>query len=293
MHRILLTLAIALGLSAADGPNFAYNKKAPFDIRVLSETEHDGVTVKDISFAGASGGRTGAYLVEPLVQLRGPYPGILYVHWYEPRAKNSNRTQFVDEAVTMARRGARSLIVETMWSDPQWFDKRDRKNDLASSVQQIIELRRALDVLMAQSEIDRKHIAYVGHDFGAMYGAVLAGLESGRVAAWALQAGTTSFSDWFLLGKPELEGETRRKFVEQLAVLDPVKYIGLASPSPVLLQFGKNDPYVPDAKAKAMMDAAGEPKQMYRYDGGHALDDKAISQRVEWLTESLRLMRQH
>ena len=47
------------------------------------------------------------------------------------------------------------------------------------------DLRRALDVLLAQPGVDPKRIAYVGHDFGAMYGAVLAGVDR-RVSVWAL-----------------------------------------------------------------------------------------------------------
>lgn len=287
---VLLAAAAVWSAPAAQAPNFAYNRKAPLDIRVHGEDDRDGVRVKDISFSSAAGGRTAAYLVEPVTQLRPPFPGILYVHWYEPREKNSNRTEFLDEAVTMARRGARSLLISTMWSDPAWFDKRDRKNDFAASVQQVKELRRALDVLLAQPETDRAHIAYVGHDFGAMYGAVLAGLENQRVSAWALEAGTTSFSDWFLLGMPQLEGAARQKFVDEMAPLDPVKYIGMASP--LLLQFGKDDPYVPAVKARELAAAASEPKVSW-YDGGHALDDSAIAQRVEWLTDLLRLLRSH
>ncbi len=293
MRKLLLPgmLALAWGLPAADTLNFAYDRSEPLSLKVHREEDRDGVKVKDISYAGAFGDRIAAYLVEPAISLRPPYAGILYVHWYEPKEKTSNRSEFLDEAVTMAKRGARSLLISTMWSDPEWFEKRDRKNDLAISVRQVIELRRALDVLAQQPEADRKHIAYVGHDFGAMYGAVLAGLDSQRVAGWVFAAGTTSFSDWFLLGKPPLEGDARKKFIAQLAPLDPVKMIEFASP--VLLQFGKNDPYVPEDKAKALIRAATEPKQVNWYEGGHGLDDKAIVHRVEWLTDTLRLLRSH
>jgi hypothetical protein len=48
---------------------------------------------------------------------------------------------------------------------------------------------------------------------------------------------------------------------------------------------------VPDDKAKALAAAASEPKQVSWFDGGHALDEKATAQRVEWLTDTLRLLR--
>ncbi|HBY63947.1 MAG TPA: hypothetical protein DEH78_29330, partial [Solibacterales bacterium] len=164
------------------------------------------------------------YLIRPAARPE-KGPGILYVHWYEPEKPTSNRTQFVEEAAELARKGAVSLLVETMWSEPKWFAQRKRENDFAISVQQVKELRRALDLLTAQPDVDPRRIAYVGHDFGAMYGAVLASLEGKRIHAWALQAGTTRFSDWFLYGQPRLEGEARRKFIDELAPLDPIHHI--------------------------------------------------------------------
>ena len=176
-----------------------------------------------------------------------------------------------------------------MWSDPEWFNRRDSSQDYVKSVQQVKELGRALDVLLAQPHIDGNRVAYVGHDFGMMYGAVLAGAER-RVHVWALQAGTTSFSDWFLL-LPKREGEDRRKFIEELAPLDPVKHIGQAAGSPVLLQFGKTDPYVPVKKAQEFYDATKEPKKILWYEAGHGLNEEAIRDRQEWLKEQLHLKR--
>jgi len=111
-----------------------------------------------------------------------------------------------------------------------------------------------------------------------------------RASERALQAGTTSFSDWFLF-LPKREGDDRRKFIEELAPLDPVKYIGRAAGSPVLLQFGKSDPYVPRQKAQEFFDAAKEPKKILWYEAGHALNGEAIHDRQEWLKEQLHLNR--
>lgn len=235
MRKLVLPVVLVVwSAAAAKPPNFAYNRKAPLDIRLHEDEDRDGARVKDISFTAAAGGRTTAYLVEPVTQLRPPFPGILYVHWYEPREKNSNRTQFLDEAV-----------------------KRDRKDDFAASVQQL---------------------------WG---GAGRFGEQTGG----GLGTGSTHnrVQRWFLLGKPKIEGSERQKFVDEMAPLYPVKYIRMASP---LLQFGKDDPYVPAANARALAAAAGDPKVSW-YDGGHALDDKAVAQRVEWLTDVLRLMRSH
>ncbi len=266
MIELVLVLASAVELRAAGGD----------------------VKVRDVTFASASGGRTAAYVVEP-ARAKGKGLGLLYVHWYESHARDTNRTQYLGEAIELAQSGAVSLLIETMWSHPEWFFQRERKDDYANSLKQVRELRRALDVLAAHPNVDPGRIAYVGHDFGAMYGALLTQTEARPIAAWALQAGTTSFSDWFLLGRPRLEGEARRKFIDELAPLDPVKSIGKASPAPVFFQFSTNDPFVPKAKAEEFFAAAKDPKKIAWYETGHGLNVKSIQERIAWLKEVLKL----
>ena len=255
----IATLVFAAIATAADrlpASAFDYDRSRPLDIEEKG-VERGNVVIRDITFANTEGGRTAAYLVTPASGGRGP--GVLFVHWYEPKSPLSNRKQFLEQASELATRiGATSLLIETMWSEPAWFATRKRDDDFENSVRQVKELRRALDVLLAQPSVDAGRVAYVGHDFGAMYGAVLAGVDH-RVQAWALHAGTASFSDWFLLGT-KLGGDARQRVIDRLAPLDPVLYIAGASPSPVLLQFGNSDHYVPMDRAKAIFDAAREPK---------------------------------
>lgn len=270
---------------ALDPQAFDYDRSRPLAVEVKSDQTQGRARVRDITFASAAGGRTAAYLVSPVKPRKGP--GILFAHWYEPESKDSNRTQFLVQAGELAAGGATSLLIETMWSDPGWFPKRRRADDYANSIAQVKELRRALDVLAVQPGVDPKRIAYVGHDFGAMYGAVLAGIDD-RVRAWALQAGTTSFSHWYLLGE-KLDAAARQRVIDTLAPLDPVAYIGKAAPSPVLFQFARNDRYVPEARARQFFEAAGEPKTILWYDAGHGLNEQAVKDRQAWLRKTLRI----
>ena len=57
-----------------------------------------------------------------------------------------------------------------------------------------------------------------------MYGA-LAAAHDPRVGVFVFMAGTSSFSDWFLYGKPKLEGEAKETFVAELAPLDPIRHL--------------------------------------------------------------------
>jgi dienelactone hydrolase len=271
--------------AAAEAPDFNYRKSSAA-IAEIGRKNDAATIVRDVSFEGEGGQSIGAYLIEPA---KGCGPagcaGILFVHWLEPAAANSNRTQFLSEARELAARGAVALLVDTMWSDKDWFDKRNPDRDIESSLQQVRNLRHALDVLLAQPGVDSGRVACVGHDFGMMYGALVIGVDH-RVKVAALQAGTSDFSDWFLLGR-KLSPEATQAVKDNLSGLAPVRYLPLFH-GPILLQFGKKDPYVPAARALALEEAANEPKQIRFYDCGHAMNAEAEADRDQWLRAALK-----
>ncbi len=104
----------------------------------------------------------------------GSFPAILYVHWYEPESLSSHRSQFEEEARELAKSGAVCISIETLWSDRDFFLKRTQEEDAQNSIEEVVNIRRAMDLLLSQPNVDAKRFAYVGHDFGGMYG-VLAG----------------------------------------------------------------------------------------------------------------------
>jgi pimeloyl-ACP methyl ester carboxylesterase len=73
----------------------------------------------------------------------------------------------------------------------------DGKADRRQVIDQTIEVRRAIDLLLLQPEVDPKRVGYVGHDYGAMYGSIVAGHDK-RVKAYVLIAGMGNFGDWSL-----------------------------------------------------------------------------------------------
>lgn len=256
------------------------------DIRPIGEESADGVTERLFSYRAPGGARRVAEIIRPSVA--GSYAAALFVHWYEPEAHDSNRTQFVEEAKELARRGVISLLVETMWSDRDWFYKRTQADDIANSMQQLAELRQALDLLLAEPGVDPARVAYVGHDFGAMYG-VLLGAADSRPSCYVLMAGTPRFPDWYLYYPRLPEGE-RVAFRATFAPHDPITQIGRLAPAPLFFQFGTGDPHVPAERAQEFFDAAHEPKRMAWYECGHALNAAARADRLEWLGQQLGLL---
>lgn len=283
---LLLFFAVS-GAVDAQEPDFSYEAK-PLEVRVLKTESKGGVEIRDITFAGADGKRIAAFLVIPSGRERAP--AALYVHWYASSEPDSNRFEFLDEAIDLARRGQASLLVETMWSVPAWYGNRVQAEDYATSVNQVKNLRRALDVLAADPRIDRDRIALVGHDFGGMYGTLAAAADA-RVKALGIMAATGSFSDWYMYGKFRLDGEAYKQYVAKMAPLDPVKYMAKLT-IPVLMQFAESDFYVPRPKIEAFRKALPNSKPALLYDAGHGLDWQATRDRKAFLIDFFKLRKE-
>ena len=286
-------LVFSLGATAAArqdaglAAQFAHDRKLPLDVKETSRREQDAALVRDVTYATLTGGRNAATLITPKPAPGAPAPGILFVHWYGPPAPTSNRTQFIPDAVALAGRGVTSLLIDTPWSAPEYFKTRTREQDYARSVQQVRDLRRALDVLAAQPRLDPARLAYVGHDFGAMYG-ILAAAVDPRITHFVFMAGTASFSDWFLYGPPRLDGEARARFVQELAPLDPVRWLPRFR-GPLLMQFAETDEHVPEPRRELLIAAAPKGADARLYKAGHELSEDATRDRLAWLGTTLKL----
>jgi dipeptidyl aminopeptidase/acylaminoacyl peptidase len=283
----MLILAITAQQAPVLPPSFDYDAARPINVQPSATPDRTGVVVREITYAQADGTRNGATIVTPAQPTAGRRPGVLFVHWYGPPKTTSNRTQFLPDAIELARLGAISLLIDTPWSEPSWFPRRNSERDYEMSVQEVKNLRRALDVLLQQPNVDAARIAYVGHDFGAMYGA-LAVASDRRVSRFVFMAGTQSFSDWFLY-TPTREGAARERFIAKLAPLDPIKYLPRVAPRPILLQFARDDKYVSKGAAAALAKAAGTARTVKYYDTDHELSAQATRDRIEWLTRELKL----
>ena len=262
-----------------------YQKLESKDVRVLGRRVQDGIESQLFVIQTPFGYRRVAEMVRPEGETS--LPAILYVHWYEPESISSHRTQFDEEAMELARAGAVCLSIETLWSDRDFFLKRTQENDMQNSMEEVVNIRRAMDLLLSQPNVDAKRLAYVGHDFGGMYG-VLAGSLDQRPTHYVVMASTPRFPDWYLY-LPKLEGEARESFIRQMAEIDPITHVPNLSPAGVFFQFANDDFHVSRERAEEFFAAAKDPKEMKWYEAQHGLNETATADRKVWVKQSLGL----
>lgn len=261
---------------------------------VVTVEERPGALVRDIRIAApkdaSADGPIEAFLVEPAIPLEPatrPHtsgPGLLFAHWYDPRAPNGNRTEFVDEAVTWAaERGATSILPQLTF--PWQHDPEGSVADLARIRGEVARLAACLGVLTASSRVDPHRLGVVGHDFGAMH-AVLLGTADGRPRAYVLTAAVPRWGDWFL---PFWEfAEDRIDYLRTLRPVDPIEHVGRLAPARLLFQFADRDFYIAPMAGFEFRRAAGDQAEVKSYEAEHDMaSPSALADRTAFLEETL------
>jgi pimeloyl-ACP methyl ester carboxylesterase len=154
-------------------------------------------------------------------------------------------------------------------------------------------MRRGVDLLLARKDIDPKRVAYVGHSYNAVVGAILSGLDK-RFKAFVLMAAT--MSDEITMKTPEYQ-DYRQKvgpekfdaFVAKYAWTDQGKYVSHAAPAIVFLQYAAQEKFLTPDRARQYAAVVTEPKRFKLYDAPHALNAEARRERIAFLTEQLKL----
>ncbi|HXI42885.1 MAG TPA: prolyl oligopeptidase family serine peptidase [Bryobacteraceae bacterium] len=282
MKFAFAALAFVVQASAADPPSLDYDKSRPLAIEEREVAIRDGVRISLFSYASPKGGRADGMLVRP-VKVEGKTGAIIWTH-------SSGYFNQLSDAVLMAHDGAVSLLVDPTGGTQSAEAARD------AEVQTIVDIRRAVDILAARPDVDPHRIAFVGHSYGAMMGAVTAAVDK-RFKAAVFEVGLlgmsihirTSPHPWAAGVRKEL-GDKLEDFLRVIEPLDATHFVGHLAPTTLLFQSAHLDPGVPDADAQNFFDAASEPKQLKWYDTGHeVLDIQAISDRARFLSTQLNL----
>ncbi len=269
---------------------FDYDGKAPTEFQERGREPVDGATVADVSYASPRGGRVPAYLVTP--PGRGPFAAVLFMHWGQ-----GDRTEFLSEALRYAKSGVVSLMIDAPYHRPDAKDFAfiaDAPAERDMFIQMVVDLRRGVDVLLAQPGVDPARVAYVGHSLGATWGGALAGVEK-RIGSFVLMGGLPRVSD--VLGDGDFAKRLQKSFkreqlqayADTLAPIDPERFVGHAEPSRILFQFALHDRHI-SARAAADYEKAAPGSRSQRYFTSHEFNDEASARdRQSWLFERLAL----
>ena len=302
-HSIpLLAYALLQGALAAksqDLAHFDYDRNAMLEVRELSKQHRRGVIIQDITYASPRGGRVPAYLVVPDGEAK--FAGLVWGHWMMPNSPTANRKEFLEEAIALAPTGVVSILIDSPYVRPGFKEDPDPFSSQGpeAAARQVVDLRRAADLLLSRHDVDPNRIGYVGHSFDANCGAILDAVDK-RFAVFVFMGNPQSTRD-FVLNSTSPNMVAFRKSVppekltgyldthEWADPADPGAYASRLGPAPALFQYAMRDQFVEVAAAKYYFEVSAGPKELKFYDCDHALNAEARHDRLEFLRKHLFL----
>jgi dienelactone hydrolase len=280
-------------------PRFDYDSRAGLEMRETDVHKRGNIRLIELNYAGASGSRVPAYLLIP--PGNGPYPAIIWGHWLMKGSPLANKDEFLEEAVILARSGVVSLLIDAPQARNDWVEAKggvmeSAKQQSEAGLQQVTDLRRAVDLLYGRPDVDRHRIAYVGHSFSAHAGAILAGVEL-RIGSYVLMAsGYSDEEEAFASKDParvaqikEAGEDNVHAYFHEYAWDDPVYFLGHTDRESIFLQFASGDPISKEMGQKYLDRFSAKDKKMEFYNGGHALNAAARLDRDRWLQKHLAI----
>jgi dienelactone hydrolase len=271
----------------ADRTLFAYDVNAPLNLQKNVESTVGGVQISAITYSSPDGGTVTGLLFDPVTRssLR---PGIVLMHGLPGNARQMGGyahalAQFGAVVIAIdaphARRGGQAVL----------FTNQDR----TEQIQLIKDLQRAVDVLRAQVNVDDDRIAYVGVSYGGAMGALFAGIER-RIKTAVLVVADGGLVTHYT-GPEDLDFmasfscASRLNWFRSMAPIEPIRFIGHAPPTPLLLQNGRFDTLVPMGDAQVLHAAVPQGTTIRWYDADHGLNQQAVFDRHNWLVQQIGL----
>ena len=251
-------------------------------IQKLGTKQQNNITIEDITFKTASGRIVSAYVVIPEGEA---VKGSIFLHWLDS-ASHGDRNEFLDEAVQLANESVISVLLQG--SFPWNVAPQDADHDLEAIQEEIAGIQDGIAVLESFGLGKNSKIAYIGHDYGALFGINFVA-QTERVSAAAFMTPTMRFSDWNVAyWLTALTAGERIAYDQKLVQSEPFACIEKINHAKILLQFGSQDIYVADSTAAQLAQLAGATAETKKYDAGHGLNDNAKGDRVEWVLAQLQ-----
>jgi dienelactone hydrolase len=242
------------------------------------------VSVQDIRVPVPGQQPVPAYLVRSAGTLKpGSQAGILFLHWLGQI--HSDRTEFLAEAIQLAPRGAVSLLPQGVF--PWRVAPSGKPADVTAIKQQLAVFQACLNWLISKNYVSSSRIAVVGHDYGAMYGALLANSDP-RVHTAVLATPDATWGHWFVKYWLGFTGSRAAHYKALFASLQPVRHVSRLG-SHELFQWAGKDIFVSASVRKRFAAAAPLSPADFYPAADHQLDTAAEIARDKFLAAELGL----
>lgn len=257
---------------------------APADAVDTRPTSRQEVVIEDVRIDVPRQAPVTAWVVRPGGHQRAhSQAGVLFLHWLGEI--NSDRGEYLPEAVSLASRGVVSVLPQGVF--PWTADPVGDARDITAIHRQTAAFRAALDLLAHRREVDPQRIALVGHDYGAMFGALIVDSDP-RVRTAVYAAPDATWGNWFVTYWLGFTGPQAEAYIRQFASLDPVRHVSRLGDG-LMFQFAGRDIFVDEATRNAFTTAAPQARVRLYPNAEHQLGTLARNDREAFLTERLHL----
>lgn len=244
-----------------------------------------------LSFEGIAGERVPTLLVRP--KGNGPFPCVIFLHGI------GQKKEFLDDICEPFLNAGYAMVTFDQYTRGERRLKESNWLNGAMALRRrgaltVIETRRLVDYLVNRPDIAADRLYLVGASYGAITGSTAAAFEP-RIRAVVLTYGGGDLRRLFASKEATKELGRWTGLVACLSAYvmapgDPIQYIKGISPRPVLFQNGTHDSLIPTESAKALYEAAAEPKEIVWYDSDHiGLDWKhavrVLNETIAWLND--------
>lgn len=248
-----------------------YDPNAPLQTEIALVQDKPPYTWTKFYYRGARGDRVPAVMASPK-NSKGPFPCVVFLHGIgddkEFMAENKLDEQFVKAGFAFV---CFDQLMRGEREQKGWFQSLAAFRVRAACT--VNDTRRMIDYLVTRPDIATNRIYLCGASYGAMTGSTAAAFDS-RIRAVVLTYGGGRLTK--MLSAPTIAEEAGkwRCAMWPLAwyftsVWDPVNYVGQIAPRHVLIQNGDADTVIPEVCARALQEAAREPKTVKWYKGDH------------------------
>ncbi|HZS30413.1 MAG TPA: hypothetical protein VFA37_04085 [Gaiellaceae bacterium] len=236
---LLLALALLAGCGGNGKPSAFPDPSGPLDVHTTHLAQGKGAVLDGVSFRGAGGKVVHALLA--FTRRSGRHPAVLFL-----TGSGGSMSDFLTSDVRFAQSGGVGMSIQ--------------QPSVATSWAPLVEnVRRALDLLVARSDVDASRLGVAGLSLGADTAAIVGGVDP-RPHVFALMSAR---------GGPVV-----------------VKYLELARGS-FYVQDGLADLIVPRAQLHRAIDAIHGSRRVKWYDAPHTLNAAAFRSQLAWLRSQL------